>query len=445
MFFILVAFAIITYRLDGRDLVSPRFLLCVAFIASYSLVLLNYNNWDVNINGIFVLYVTTAIAGWIMGGTLVKMLMHKKVSSIGRGRLPLCAVDIKYKYPVDVLMLLSVVLTAMYVYKLLYDAGGGSLTERLRSIYDSTVENGYTPGFIFNQMLEIVIAVAYINTFRLFQHIFSRHDKISIVKLSIPIVMFLIAVLVTTDRNILLRYAIYMTCLYVLFFYENRRYKNMNAAILRRVAVMVIIVVTAFFVMGLAKQYKSNFFDSISIYGGSGLYNFNLWLVNTGGASDGGSETFGTFIRIVCTLLNRVGMDIDIHTYKRFYDFISFRAANGYGYSSNIYSALRPFVADLGYFGVIFFPFLLGMFYQWLYLRAKRYKYKFSWAVYSMLIYPIIFFPVLEQLFNRFTLGFVYELVWLAIIYYSIYGGRRCKRIARRAPEKAVEGVKVKQ
>ena len=110
--------------------------------------------------------------------------------------------------------------------------------------------------------------------------------------------MFLIAVLVTTDRNILLRYAIYFACMYVFFFYENKRFKRMNAAILRRVALMVIIVVIAFFVMGLAKQYTSSFLDSISVYGGSGLYNFNLWLESTGGVKTGGaSETFGTFVR----------------------------------------------------------------------------------------------------------------------------------------------------
>ncbi len=339
-------------------------------------------------------------------------------------------------------MLLSIALTAAYAFKLLSDAGGGSFSERLRAIYDNVV-NGYTPGFIFNQMLEIIIAVAYVNTFRLFQRIFSRHDKISIVKLSIPIVMFLIAVLVTTDRNILLRYAIYFACMYVFFFYENRRFKRMNAAILRRVALMVIIVVIAFFVMGLAKQYTSSFLDSISVYGGSGLYNFNLWLESTGGGSAGGaSETFGTFVRVVGDLLGRIGIKLDISYVERFDEFITFTSSTGYVYSSNIYSALKPFVADLGYFGAVFFPFLLGMFYQWLYLRAKRYKYKFSWAVYCMLLYPIVFFPILEQLFNRFTLGFVYELVWLAIIYYSVYGRRRYGRIARRAPVKAVQGVK---
>ena len=442
MLLVLAAFAIIAYRLDGGDLVSPRFLLCVALIASYGLVLLNYNNWDVRINGKFVLYVSTAVAAWILGGALVKKLTPKKSSVAIGDKLPLFAANIRYKYPVNAFMLLSIALTAAYAFKLLSDAGGGSFSERLRAIYDNVV-NGYTPGFIFNQMLEIIIAVAYVNTFRLFQRIFSRHDKISIVKLSIPIVMFLIAVLVTTDRNILLRYAIYFACIYVFFFYENRRFKRMNAAILRRVALMVIIVVIAFFVMGLAKQYTSSFLDSISVYGGSGLYNFNLWLESTGGGNvGGGSETFGTFIRIISTLLKRVGIDINTHTFERFYEFIIFRAENGYVYSSNIYSALRPFVADLGYFGAVFYPFLLGMFYQWLYLRAKRYKYKFSWAVYSMLLYPIIFFPVVEQLFNRFTLGFVYELVWLAIIYYSVYGGRRYGRIARRAPVKAVQGVK---
>lgn len=445
MLLILAAFAVIAYKSDDGNLISPRFLLCVALIASYCIVLFNYGNWDVHINGKFVLYVSTAVAAWILGGALVKMLMRKKAAIIAGGRLPLYAANIKYKYPVNVFMLLSVALTAVYVLKLLSDAGGGSLAERLRSIYDNTVENGYTPGFIFNQMLEIAIAVAYVNTFRLFQRIFSRHDKISIVKLLIPIAMFLIAVLVTTDRNILLRYAIYLACLYALFFYENRRFKNMNAAILRRVAVMVIIVVIAFFVMGLAKQYKSSFFDSLSIYGGSGLYNFNLWLENTGsGSTGGGSETFGTFIRVVGNLLGRIGIKLDISYVGRFDEFITFQSPTGYVYRSNIYSALKPFVADLGYFGAIFFPFLLGMFYQWLYLRAKRYKYKFSWAIYCMLLYPIIFFPILEQLFNRFTLGFVYELAWLAIIYYSVYGGRRYRRMSNKVAVKTVQGVEAR-
>ena len=42
-----------------------------------------------------------------------------------------------------------------------------------------------------------------------------------------------------------------------------------------------------------------------------------------------------------------------------------------------------------------------------------------------MLIYPVIFYPIADQLFGRFNLGFVYEIVWLSIFYYLIFGKRK--------------------
>ena len=430
MLLILTIFVITAYKLDGGDLLSPRFLLCLAILASYSVIIFNYKNWEVQISPKFILYVSTAIVAWILGGALIKRL-SKHSSRVVNNRLPLCNTCIKYKYPVNFFLILSVVLTFLYVFKLLSDAGAvGGFSAILRAIYENTV-NGYTPGFVFNQMREVVVAIAYVNTFRFFQRLFSKSDKISIVKLLIPIAMDMVLILITTDRNILLRYAIYLACLYVLFFRENKNFKNINAAIVRRVAVMVIAVVAVFFVMGVAKQYTSNFARSISIYGGSGLYNFNLWLDNQT-VSSTGSATFSTFLRVISELLERIGVTTGWNTAARFDEYIIFTSSNGYVYSSNIYSALKPFVEDMGYFGVVFFPFILGVFYQWLYLRAKRNKYKFSWVLYCMLIYPVVFFPIAEQLFHRFTLGFVYEIAWLAIVYYGVYGKRRVVRTARR-------------
>ena len=88
-----------------------------------------------------------------------------------------------------------------------------------------------------------------------------------------------------------------------------------------------------------------------------------------------------------------------------------------------IYTAFKPYVEDFGCFGMVIFPFVTGMFYEWLYLKAKRGRYNYSWIIYCALIYPIIFYPILEQLFRRFHLGFVYEIFWLTVVYLAVYGG----------------------
>ena len=436
---ILILCAATTFVIDKKSLLSPRFLLCIAIIISYCLVLCNYRNWDVSINGKFVLFVSTAVVAWIIGGSLVKLIyrIYERNGVCVENRIiPLRLDKASKKYPVNILYIVSVVLALIYIYKMLYDSSGATFWDRLRYIYDNIVNNDYSPGFIFNQMLEVVIAIAYVNTFRLLRRFFSKDDKISIIKLIVPIIMFLFAILITTDRNRLLRYAIYAVCLYGLFFIEKKRYKYVNFALLLRFAGMFAVIVLAFFIMGLAKKYTSNFMQSISIYGGSGLYNFNLWLAGGNVSSAEGGETFATFLRSFCTIMNKIGIHIDIDIANRFDSFITFTSSTGYEYSSNIYSALKPFVADFGYFGVVFFPFILGILYQWLYIKANTDKFGFLWILYCMLIYPVFYFPILEQLFVCLSLGFVYEFVWLAVMFYCAYGRHMYKVVGIKKSSK---------
>ncbi len=429
MLVILIAFLIIAYFFGKRDLVSPLFLLCLILLVSFLIVLSNYSNWEVKINGYFVLYLSTAIVCFGLGAALVKAFSPKKVRAVnGLNKVPVSEFDIPKKYPAWLLLFISLVLGSIYIYKLLSDAGtAASFSEKLRKIYDSIVHDDYSPGFIFNQMREIVTAIAYVGTYRLLIRIYKgRKDKTSIIALGLTILMLFAVALVTSDRNIFLRYAIFFVCLYVIFFYQNNKGKNSNFKIVARVVVIALIAFIIFFLFGKLKQYSSNINRVIGIYGGSGLYNFNLWIEDFDEPLTYGSSTFATFLNSVKSIFGSFGFDIEgIEIADRFDKFITFSSSNGYVYSSNIYSALKPFVQDFGYFGVMFFPFITGCFYQWLYLKMKNSNYGFAWLAYSMLIYPVIFYPIADQLFGRFNLGFVYEIVWLSIFYYLIFGKRK--------------------
>lgn len=419
-FLLLAAFVIIAYLIGNRDLLSPWFLLCLAFFASFCIVLINYNNWEVQINLLFIIYLVTAEIAFGAGGLLVRALGG--AGSVKASKVPLAQYNIRKRYPVNTFLIISVALAALFLWKLMSDAGGGSLGERIRKIYDNIVNNGYSPGFIFNQMREIITAIAYLNTYRLLIRFYSCKDRVSIIKLIVPIVVFLAVVMIWSDRNIFLRYAIYAICLYVLFFRENYKNKNANTKIVQKVIILLLFVVVLFFLLGKIKQYSSNIIRALGIYGGSGLYNFNLWINDFNNTLTHGTTTFAEFLNTLETLLKPLGIDLNVTTADRFDSYITYQSANGYVYSSNIYSALKPYVEDFGYFGVIFFPFIIGAFYQWLFMRMKKSKYGYHWIMYCMLIYPVIFNPVAEQLIKRFTLGFIYEWGWLTVLYWFVFG-----------------------
>ena len=429
MFAVLAALVIIAYFVGKRDLLSPWFLLCLALFVSYSIVMLNYENWEVKINEKFMLYVCTALLAWGAGSFIVKIFSFRAVEC---NALYCVSAEKKLKkYPVNFFAVLSLVFVAAYISKLLLDAGdASSFSQRIRNIYDNIVENNYSPGFVFTQMMEIVTAIAYVSVYRLLKKIYSKNDKISVLKLLLPIVAFLLLIVVSTDRNKFLRFAFYSICLYVLFFRANFKKKNPNRKIIQRVVIMLVAIIVLFFLLGKVKQYSSNITRALGIYGGSGLYNFNLWIEEFNEPLMYGNSTFSTFLSTLDVLLKPFGLNFSHASIDRFDPFIEYTAANGYVYSSNIYSALKPFVEDFGYFGVVIFPLLMGILYELLFSNSKKKSYGFSWVLYWLLIYPIVFFPIAEQLFRRLHLGMLYEIGWVAIAYFFAFRRKKKKAYA---------------
>ncbi len=435
MLIILVMLLLGAYFCGNKKFLSPWFLLCAITLASFAIVLLNYNNWQVNINGKFVVYITSALLAFGAGTLLISVFSKER--SRQSTLLSVQSMQCGRKYPVNLLLILSVAAAIGYIVKSFLDVGGFSLSFSiaLRKMYDMRVVEDYSPGFIFNQMLEIVVAIAYVNTFRLLMKIYNKHghiqDNIGAIRLIIPIIVMLFATVVSTDRNIFIRYGIYLVCMWMFFYYNNSKKKRANLRIMCMLVIFIAIAAALFFLMGKMKQYSSDFFKSISIYAGSGLYCFNLWIADYNVAPMWGASTFSQLITTIGVLLKPFG--VDLHgTVNRIDPFIEFVSANGYSFSSNIYTALRPFVEDFGYFGVIIFPFIMGLFYQWLYKAANKSKNGRGWIIYCILIYPVIFFPILEQLFKRFHFGFIYEIAWPLIIYYFALRSKRAVAIKKR-------------
>ena len=124
MLIIFLALLATAYLFGKRDLLSPWFLLCLAMLTSYLIVLLNYNNWEVKINGKFVLYITTALISFGIGAFVVKKFASKKlVADTVTGRVQLKKELPQKSYPEMFFIIVSVMAAGLYCFKLLSDVG----------------------------------------------------------------------------------------------------------------------------------------------------------------------------------------------------------------------------------------------------------------------------------------------------------------------------------
>ena len=431
---VFISITIIAYFAGHRNLVAPWFLMCLAFLAAYIIVLLNLKNWDVQMNGKFLLYVCTALFSFGLSSIFFRVKVPENAKTVTDVKSIIVERE-RSKYPVNALLVLSFICSMGYVYRLLTSVPSDlSFGAKIKAVYNNVVANDYTPGIIFNQMLEITFAIGYLNLYRLYIKIFTPGDKVSAIKLVIPIVLFLFTAMVSSDRNIFIRFAFYTIVLWALFYMSVCRNKKVNLRIAAIAVVMLGLAAGVFFALGAAKQYNSSFFKQISNYAGSGVYDFNLWIADYKGEKLYGQATFLNMIDSLGTILKPFGIELD-GVMSRFDEFISFTSTSGYKYNSNIYTDFKPYVEDFGYFGVILFPFIKGVIFHWLFKKVTTKKIGGFWLIYCMLIYGVIFSPILEQFFRRFHMGFIYEFFWLAFLYLVCFKRKSYGRVKKSVNE----------
>ncbi len=411
LFTCLVFFFFIFTYLEKKDYSSPAFLLSASFLMADFIFIWNIDNWDIQIYAKTIVYAATAMLSWWIGSVTVRLFSRRK-NIVDYTET---VTERTKSFGFEMFAFISLICTIVYLIHIFKVLGTNI---QLINLFSTIYKNATTTNsgnFVMSQMREIPIAIAYVATFTL---LLARDKKVKIRKaaLYLSIVLFLIICIFSTDRNVLLRYIIYVICLWILFIKNREDISNRrrNKVIIKKVLIVLLISSLAFFGLGKIKHYNSNFERAIGIYAGSGLYNFNL-TINDEHELGYGKNTLGTIISTINIIKGERSNEV-VHG-----KFITYRSSNGYVYSSNIYSALKQYEMDFGYFGVILFPMILGIFFEYIYILTKRKIYGFSWLFYSMCVYPILYFVIAEQFFGRMHLGRVYEIFWVAFFYFLIY------------------------
>lgn len=399
-----------------KDFTSPSFLMLLSHVLASWLIYLNTENWRVHINPNFYIFVILFIYSWFFASFLVRLNLRNyrqsqsKIIVVQRLR--------KSFFKEKIIFILSLPLLMGYIYILIKRFAGTNILLVLRMIYD--YDETADPSHFLQHQIEIIsVSLIYISFFCILKKKFIVHDKRKSFYLVFSIVLLLFIVLMTADRNKFIRLFIFCFCIWIFFMYNysNLSKKAANRIIFKYAILLGTIVMLAFYGLGKAKQYTSNFERMIGIYGGSGLYNFNLFLDSFTGNFSFGNETFGTFFK---TLSSFIPISEDFFTTKQKFDFIIFNTGH-YVYASNIYAAITFYYADFGVLGIVFFALFLGTFFEIFYQIASRNRRSFTWILYAAFIYPTFYITIQEQFFYRFHLGIIYEFFWLAILYFFFF------------------------
>ena len=412
---LLCTIAIFIY--NKRDFAEPAFLFAFVFWASMTIVISNIHNWEIRHYGFewkTTLCIIASVVAFFGGSLIVARFSDRNNLNVAEVHPQIREKGGK-PYPYGLFCVLSVILFVLFLrYKVshLDFSSLQSFTDALRKTYEE--ETKY--GFFTTQILEILVGLAYISFHRLMADAFYYKNKVRIA-LFLPIGLFLVGILLYTDRNIFIRFAIFCLLAFVMAFnWKGVTAKN-NLKIASIVALAVVGVAVVFWFYGHLKQYTSNFERMIGLYAGSGLYGFNLWLKRFGQQFTHGEFMFSA----VLNTLSRFGIGPGSELTQKF-AIMSYPAKNGYIFATNIFSALRIYYQDFGLPGVAVVSFLTGMLFEKLYQMALKGKFGFWWLFYCAHAYHFIYFPILEQLFLRFHLGLVYEIFWLWLFYYAVYG-----------------------
>ena len=150
----------------------------------------------------------------------------------------------------------------------------------------------------------------------------------------------------------------------------------------------------------------SSEWDNILSYPGTTIEALNLYLVKGESSQYFGEET----LMIIYGILNKLGGNFPVSSLA----LPSVTWTNG---GTNVYTALRRYVADYTILGMAMIQFCQGLFYGILYKKMRQKR-----TSTSILIYAYLMYPVVESIFEeRFLIGIcsagtIYILVCIYIM-----------------------------
>lgn len=416
----LIVIAVCNYLISGKNVLFPSVIVSGVFCISAFLIVINEKYWQYEVSIDTVVIICLAVVLFSVGsllGSKVVMPDRREKHFFEKGY---CNLDIS-RFNMRWISLICLIVTFTYAYHqyrlaatLGNEAGIMGVIETIRSqvLINPDV---YQLGMFMNIGIAFGRAMGYVCLFNVVTGFICgyRDNK----KYIIPIVCLVINTILATGRSAFITMTV--SCLFDIYIIQRKCGKQkFNNKMIKYIVIGIVVFFTIFWLAGAltGKSGILSLWDTISIYAGSSVLCLDSFIKHPHPIS----TTFGmrSFVGLY-NFLNRIGF-----AFPQGSNHAEFVFWQGGKYSSNIYTALFPYIQDFSIAGAIILQLFLGIIFG---LIWKRYIGNYAGSM-LLITYgrfwgtPLAFYSITEVLFtSNIALNTIVEIFFYIVIIRMIF------------------------
>lgn len=421
---ILIILALISFLLNKKDITSPSFISCVAYILCTLCSMLGCFSWNnITISWKLIGIVVVGLFSFIIGEIIVRKVYAKNRKDDTQINNDIIKIE-KWKIIFSIfIIIIEIVLMFLEIKRIAVSAGFDENNNILKmfSFYRNKsqlfstelVNNGLKINFIVSQINKLcnVLGMVYIYVF--LKNIINKDRIKNNVIYVVPVLLSCILALMSGSRTQIIKYVVATFMMGFILYNQKSSFRKLFKRLITISSCLIIIILPLFYVTLplLGREQDKDFFTYITFYLGASIPSFENYLNNPPPKG----ELFGEeSLRGINSFLNKIGI-IDKNTpVSR--EWTNFPGRN----HSNVYTAFRRYMQDFGITGVIICQFLFGVTFSFFYLLAKSDR-KGIWLIFYGLYSYMLIDQVRDELF--FTTFVHINLFINIILIFFVYFG----------------------
>lgn len=410
---------IFSYFISRKDIMSPSILLCLGYLMSTISCFMNKDIWESSIHLNTIVIIFSGILSFVVMEALfnsVKKAPRKNCTSNQNKRI-----EIKVSNIIICLTTIFNFIVAYLYIKEIIRISGGSFSNLNKTM--NAYRRAYSYGdakisFLPVQLMKFSKGIGFTFLFIFFNNIFIGEKKsfTKQIKYLLPSISFLLSTFLLGGRINMISFIV--ASIFLAYYNWNKKYewnKKISLKMIRNILLTFLILLIVFYFTKTIVGRTSNktFLDYITTYLGGSIQLLDDYLNDSTVYSE--EKKCETFPGIIQSLY-KTGI-ININAKKS----LEFRHIVNGEFLGNVYTGLRRYYHDFGFFGMIIIQMLYSCFMNNIYYDLKNIKkesYTKIWKTvwYSYTLYCIMIHSIEDHFFINLSVGYIIELIIIYIV-----------------------------
>lgn len=430
LFLLLLILLIMAYLTSGRMILSPTFIVAGVFLLSTSFAILQSGKWGVSLDPLTVSVIMLGLLAFWAGELVV-------TAGLPRKRLPdTLAFRRETKtevisIPPVVVLAISAVLAGMFVFYLLdilrlAALKGPHETSSFLGQAKDAIVDGHKMNRLATQFSVIAECCSLVMMYAFLNNCMASGKKARWLYLLLPTVIQCAFLFAAFKRSGYIELVAAFTVMLIVLGHKHGKLKLAgDTKLLALLGVVVVLFFGLFILLGIlaGPNYGDNPLDKIAQYIGMSIPSLDHFLQNPPAPSRYVGEHSFTSLYSVLQTLGVVDAPAG-----RYLESVVFGGDRG-----NVYTALRRYIQDFSYVGMLIIMFTQGLTYRAFLQKAMRHT--GVWLIFYAVFAYALFMMSIDDLFLSFLVGTstIYKLVYIPLFFYLLAARPRYRlRYTRR-------------